>query len=195
MPCRYRRRWSSLVTSDRPWLDCPDCGMSVPVSQTSRILTEADHRMLGVVDEYAHVCVEGALVYPFLITPFPDAREELTQLLSRALKEEAMSELERIKEASAELADMGQESPYGGDPDDLRAEIVGGAEQLQATIDSLRFELAGMDQQRQRDNAYLLGEIEALRKAIARGAEEGETAEIRAWCLLTLAWFDGEEVG
>lgn len=40
------------------------------------------------------------------------------------------TDLERIKEASALLADWAEECPYAGDPDEQRAEIIGAAEQI-----------------------------------------------------------------
>lgn len=42
-------------------------------------------RMIGIVDDFTHICVEGRELHPFAIVPFADAQDDLWRTLREKL--------------------------------------------------------------------------------------------------------------
>jgi hypothetical protein len=61
--------------SDEPKLLCERCGKTIRATETHGVAM--DGRMVGISDVFSHVCVDGWVVHPFEITPFPDSAAEL----------------------------------------------------------------------------------------------------------------------
>jgi hypothetical protein len=62
---------------------CDRCSITMDPTKTSALHDE-DGRMIGMVDEYSHVCVDGWMVHPFAMIPFPDERDALRESLIEA---------------------------------------------------------------------------------------------------------------